>query len=407
MAAVVLLLAIPAGWTLAAVPQLRGNTTPDRALSLQPLERTVGCSVQLERPGFGFGHRGAVGAFFHWGNADPRPAESIRVKRVPGLQVLPAAILALLLALFLRCWRTGSPVAFWAMATTGACLLALGPAPTWQGEVLADGGGGPVALPFQWWTSLMPKGDMWQVPYRVLPLAAACLLFLVAHLLQERRAVPALLLAMVLGSGLGIELPAASGRVLMTPAPAPVVCDVLRHSPPGALVTLPIRCVDKIVPLQFRHGHQETDRLGDSLDPLRNHEFLRRLFQLNLLGQGRSAGYDRFPPRGDSEGPPPPSNPEAVELLARPVDTDREVQDRRSLVASGLRYAVLYRSGCERLSPLRGDRTYQDLQEAAGQLFGAPIHQDSEATLYLVRDVPEPTPRPAGSRRTGSPAPAR
>jgi len=58
---------------------------------------------------------------------------------------------------------------------------------------------------------------------------------------------------------------------------------------------------------------------------------------------------------------------------------------------------VLYRSGCERLSPLRGDRAYRDLQAAAGRLFGTPLHEDPEATLYLVRDVPEPTPRPSGS----------
>ena len=323
----------------------------------------------------------------------------------PGLALLGLVLLGLE-------WRYRTGFLPWFLAAALLLTLALGPHLLWQGRILADGQGLPVAMPFLLLQDQCHLLYRWSLPLKTIPLAFFCLcqgtVLLALRLARLGR--PRSLVAWGLLGGLllvGLELgPEKNLQIALTPARIPHFSRFLAHQPEGAVVDLPLGYVENVWQLQIHHDHPKIQGLAMEPLLLNLNPFLQELAAWNhmVLPPGvrlhpRSADSEAFfldygtrrLPRKTGQV----SGPSAVlRLPPLPSQVRKGYREGWDL---GLRYVVLHRANCFWVDPRHGQEVYQGLRDLAQARFGEPAFEDGEAAVFRL-PPPPPLPQKSGTR---------
>lgn len=320
--------------------------------------------------------------------------------KTPAAPWIPVGLVLAGLGLLVVEWRYRTGIVPWFLAAGVLATLALGPHMLWQGRILADCEGRPVAMPFLLLQDRWSLLYRWSLPLRTAPMAFFCTWLGsvgLARLLARKGRLQAIL-AWGLGSAaivlVGLVLaPRSAVEIALTPARVPEFCWFLARQPDGAIVDLPVGYAENVWQLQIHHPHPKVQGLAVEPLLLNLNPFLQELASWNqqALPAGvalrtRPANSDAFdviygarrlPGRPSQVGGPPVG----VRLPPLPSQVRKGYQDAWDL---GIRYLVLHRANCFWVDALHGDQVYGALRNLAIRRFGEPAFEDREAAVFRL-----------------------
>ncbi|MGM9998985.1 MAG: hypothetical protein ACI38Q_06290 [Candidatus Bruticola sp.] len=351
--------------------------------------------------------------------------QSLQLKYIPSF-VSP--ILTIILIAVPLCPQVRrSPALIWLWLSSIFTLIGLGPYFNWNGVLLLDNQGQPIQAPLAWLAKLSNLVLYWRTPQTIWPIAVTSLIFSLTlavrstwnnwpRLSISQRCLRSCALICLVLSVLLLSLSCRGDNLFSNKQPT-----ILNYYP-ASKVSVPDWCIflanrnNKYASLdlplgyctntwqtQFLHGAPSAHGKRPLSWLARNNSYIANFLLLNKMcssdfitqpypNEGSSEviyGQDKLPDRFAGDTSPSRFNKNSdsstnQDLKAGTVDESIVKKDAELVFQDGLRYLVVHRPNCAWLAPQHGQEVYDNFNKQLTQVYGAPIYNSSQASIYFI-----------------------